>query len=221
MKDQILFAALPYAALAFAVAGVVCRGSGWLVGRRPDPDEPPLPGAWARRIGLLGVVLGHCVGLAFPDALVQWTRHPGRLLVLEGVGLAFAGLALVGVALGVTFGLRRAQRSGRSFDMLCATLLLVALLSGIGVALAHRWSSTWYAATMVPYLRSLATLEPRLELASLMPYLVRFHVLAGFALLAAAPFYGARRPTAPNTDAPGDTDPALPRRPAGPSRAPG
>lgn len=221
MKDQLLFAVLPYAAVLIALTGLVCRAAGWLETRRPEPADRRLPGAWARRIGLGGVVLGHLAGLAFPGAFVEWTRHPVRLLILEGVGLAFAGLALVGIVLGVAFGLRRAHRAGRSLDIACTTLLAVALLSGIGIALAHHWSSTWYAATLVPYLRSLATLEPRLELAALMPFLVRFHVLTGFALLATAPFYGARRPVAEGSEARGGADPPLPGGTATPSGAPG
>ena len=221
MKDQILFAVLPYAAVVVALAGVVCRAAGWLERDRPEPgDRRRLPGAGARRIGLAGVLLGHAAGLVFPGAIVEWTRHPARLLILEGIGLAFAGLALVGIGLGVTFGLRRAQRDGRSCDVLCATLLGVALLSGIGVALAHRWSSTWYAATLVPYLRSLATLQPQLELAVLMPFLVRFHVLSGFALLAFAPFYGTKR-RATGTGARNGAGSAVPQGTVGASRAPG
>ncbi|MFP3938816.1 MAG: respiratory nitrate reductase subunit gamma [Thermoanaerobaculia bacterium] len=222
MKDQIVFAVLPYAAVLVALAGIGCRAAGWLERDRPEPGERRrLPGAGARRIGLAGVLLGHAVALAFPGAIVEWTRHPARLLILEGIGLAFAGLALVGVGLGVAFGLRAAQGNGRSCDVLCATLLGVALLSGIGVALAHRWSSTWHAATLVPYLRSLAALQPRLELAVLMPFLVRFHVLSGFALLAFAPFYGTRRRAAGSTGARGGSGPAVPQGTAGASGAPG
>lgn len=223
MKDQIVFVVLPYAAVVVALAGLVCRATGWLETDRPEAgNRVRLPGAGARRIGLAGVLLGHAVGVAFPGAIVEWTRHPARLLVLEGVGLAFGGLALVGLALGMAFGLRRAQRAGRSCDVLCATLLAVALLSGIGVALAHRWSSTWYAATLVPYLRSVAILEPRLELAAPLPFLVRFHVLSGFALLAFAPFYGTRRRgAAGGTGARGGSGPPVPQGTVGTSHVPG
>lgn len=190
MREQILFVVLPYVAGVTALLGIAWRGAARLQGSRPLAGRRRLAGAWARRVGLTGILAGHAAGLAFPGAFVEWTRHPVRLLILEGVGLAFAGIALVGVLLGVLFGLRRAQVAGRTSDVVCFTLLTVTLLSGIGVALLYRWSSTWYAATLVPYLHSLALLEPRLDLAISMPFLVRFHVLAGFALLATAPFYG-------------------------------
>jgi len=193
VTDWLLFLVGPYLAGVVAAAGLAWRGAVRRSGEpRPRP-RGPRPGIWPRRIGLGGVLLLHLAGIVVPAELMAWSGSPVRLLALEGLGLAFAGLALVGCLLGLVFGLRRAYRAWRTGDALCATLLALVLVSGIVVTLVDRWGTSWYVLAVLPYLKSLVRFEPRLELAAAMPFLVRLHLLAAFVLVAVAPFYGLIR----------------------------
>jgi nitrate reductase gamma subunit len=67
-------------------------------------------------------------------------------------------------------------------------LLVAQVATGVWVALNLRWGSVWYLHTAVPWLRSLARLDPQVEYAALLPAVVKVHALCSFALLAVAPF---------------------------------
>ncbi len=71
-------------------------------------------------------------------------------------------------------------------------LLLLALLAqvalGFWVALAFRWGSDWYVYTAVPWLASLATLQPQISHVVSLPWIVRLHMLGGFFIVLLFPF---------------------------------
>ena len=73
-------------------------------------------------------------------------------------------------------------------DWLVLALLLVQVGTGVAIALTLRWGSVWYLHTAAPWLRSLAMLDPRIELVALLPSIAKVHALAAFLLLAVAPF---------------------------------
>ena len=76
--------------------------------------------------------------------------------------------------------------------MICALPLLVLLIAQVGLgvymALTLRWGSNWFAVAMVPYLRSLCVLQPDSALLSVLPLVVKLHVIGAFALVAILPF---------------------------------
>ena len=62
------------------------------------------------------------------------------------------------------------------------------VLAGVGTAVFYRWGSAWYAQTAVPYLWSLATFRPKLELVTSLPWLVQVHTANAFVLMTIFPF---------------------------------
>src|SRR5512143_466917 len=103
MLDTLLFGALPYVAIVLFLVVSIQRyrrnpfsfsslSSQFLETRRLFWGSVPF------HVGILAVFLGHLTGFLFPQELVLWNRLPVRLLVFEVTGLAFALLALVGLA---------------------------------------------------------------------------------------------------------------------------
>lgn len=194
MSDSLTFLVTPYVCLALLV-GV----SAWRVlSGRVHPNgaqeasngtRPYAWGAVSLALGLAGLLLGHLIGLLAPERILAWNRVPWRLWLLEGAGLACASLALFGMLL---MGVTRLRQGGpgRLIASAAWTVLAVVLASGLAVALAHRWGSSWYAAVLVPYLRSLLTLDPRLGLVSTLPFAARLHAFSSFILLALVPAAG-------------------------------
>ncbi|HEX9135767.1 MAG TPA: respiratory nitrate reductase subunit gamma, partial [Nitrospirota bacterium] len=50
------------------------------------------------------------------------------------------------------------------------------------------WGSSWYAGVAAPYLWSILALSPDVALISNLPFLVQFHVVGAFVILALLPF---------------------------------
>jgi nitrate reductase gamma subunit len=67
-------------------------------------------------------------------------------------------------------------------------LLLLQIASGIGVALAHPWGSSWFAAVAAPYLWSLVKLSPEIGYVAAMPPMVKFHIVNAYLLIGFFPF---------------------------------
>lgn len=196
MKDELLFGLLPYGAFllfltGFGVRLVVpgSRGSSGRLGSRLTGRSLSWR-SWSWRVGFAGVLLVHLVGFLFPRGLESIHQSPRVLLTVEALGVLFGALAVVGLLL-ETLQPDGGLRPRSAFDTVGLTLLGVALASGLLMTLNFRGSPTWFGAVLVPYLRSILELEPRVGLIGPLPFLVRLHVLAAFLLLAAAPWTSA------------------------------
>jgi nitrate reductase gamma subunit len=193
--DVLLFAVMPYVALALCLWGTVERlwrhpysvsagSSQFLENRQHFWTVVPF------HYGVIVVLLAHLGALALPGAVLSWNSTPLRLYVLEATGLVFGVMATVGFA-GVI--LRRAtvdavRVTTTPSDWVVYSLLLLQLLTGVGTALIYTWGSAWSAFTLTPYIWSLVTGRPDLAVVSALPLLVKVHVAGAFVLLAAFPF---------------------------------
>src|SRR4029079_16086019 len=97
MRDHWIFAAAPSVAAGIAIAVMAVRSARTREGSGPRPARRMPFGAiahlaWIAAIGL--VALAHMAALAFPDAVLLWTRHPLRLVVIEIEGLVAGAAAL-------------------------------------------------------------------------------------------------------------------------------
>jgi len=194
--DRLLYAVLPYAAVAlFAVVPVMrhlatpARRAA-LAGERVAARR--LYGgtqAWRWGLGLLA--LGHLAGIALAGRGRAWLGW------IEGAGFVAGVAALAG--LGLLLGERRTASAGAGphdgeerRDGMAGTLLLLLVVLGIatGLTLAVQYGpgTSWYAVTLVPYLASLARLQPDVMLAAGLPPLAKLHLLGGFSALAVLPF---------------------------------
>lgn len=192
MLDTLLFGALPYVAIVLFLVVSIQRyrkepfsfsslSSQFLETRRLFWGSVPF------HVGILAVFLGHLAGFLFPRELVLWNRVPVRLLVFEATGLAFAFLALVGLAglLARRVGSSRLRANTSPADLLVHAMLFFQVLTGLDIALRLRWGSAWYAEALVPYLRSIFLFQPDVARMAEMPLSVKLHVVGAFVFFAA------------------------------------
>lgn len=195
MLDTLLFGALPYVAIVLFLVVSIQRyrrnpfsfsslSSQFLETRRLFWGSVPF------HVGILAVFLGHMTGFLFPRELVLWNRLPVRLLVFEVTGLAFALLALVGLAglLARRAASPRLRVNTSGADLLVLAMLFFQVLTGLDIALRLRWGSTWYAEALVPYLRSIFLLQPDVARMAEMSLSVKLHVAGAFVFFAAFSF---------------------------------
>jgi len=140
--------------------------------------------------GILFVLFGHLVAFLVPRSILWWNAHPARLYILETTALIGGLLTLVGF---LALLLRRAShhrlRAVTSpSDWIVSALLLFQVFTGIWIAVFHGWGSSWFAAALTPYLRSLVRLNPDIAVVVPMPAMVKTHILGAFALIAFFPF---------------------------------
>ena len=193
--DAFLFGTLPYAALAvFLFASIwryrVARYSFSSLSSQFLENRQHFWGLVPFHYGIITVLMGHLVAFLIPSAILAWNGRPLRLYILEVSALAFGVMTLVGLIASMvrrgTVSTVRAVTNGR--DWLVLALLLAQAVTGVAIASMYPWGSSWYAATAVPYLWSLFTLNPAVAGLAAMPWLVKFHMANAFVLLAFAPF---------------------------------
>jgi nitrate reductase gamma subunit len=195
MGDLLLFGVFPYLAIALAVVVSIWRyrtnqfsysslSSQFLEGRTLFWGSVP----W--HIGIGSVLIGHLIGIVFPSSVKAFNGTPIRLFILEGTALALGVLALLGLVLLL---IRRGTNDRvlavtSKMDVLLLVMLLAQVLTGLGIAVFHRWGSFWFVQTAAPYFWSLVTLNPNVTYVASMPLLVKLHAIGAFALVAVFPF---------------------------------
>lgn len=140
--------------------------------------------------GIVVLFFGHLIGFLCPRGVALWNSVPLRLLILEVTALVFGLLALVGIVLLIKRRLShpRIRVVTSWMDVVVLLLLLVEVVVGVGIAIEYRWGSSWYVATLVPYLRSVLALAPRVDLIEEFPWLVKTHVFGAIVIVAILPF---------------------------------
>lgn len=194
MKMNFLFAAWPYIALSLLLVGIGVR---YLLDRRQmaavakemAEARALFGGGKIWRASLLLLAAAHLAGMVLPRVVLWWNGSPGRLYLLEGVGLIAGIAALVCCCALIARQLGSSSRSliTELSDTVFLALLLVGILSGVLTAVLYRWGSTWSAVTLAPYMSSLVHAKPATSFATQMPFLVRLHVFSAFAALAVFP----------------------------------
>ena len=193
--DVLLCAGLPYVAIALFVAGTIervfqhpssltSRSSQFLENRQHFWAMVPF------HYGLLVVLAGHLGAFLMPRAILGWNASLTRLYVLEATGLAFGLLAALGLALAIV---RRASVGAvrvttTVFDWIVLVLLLGQIVSGVAVAIAYSWGSSWFAGVATPYLWSVARVRPDVAAVAAMPLAVKGHVIGAWLLVGLFPF---------------------------------
>jgi nitrate reductase gamma subunit len=213
--DQLLFAVLPYVAVVVCLVLLAARRFGVAPFGQPGSlsasgradatleERGPVPFSEEQRrerlllgYGILVILAGHLLGFLIPEQVLLWNGDPVRLYVLEVSALVFGLMILVGLFLAAVRSLTRAEarRAIGPSDWLLGALLLVEVASGVGVALFHPWGSSWYAISVVPYLRSVLRLDPDIRFISAAPVLVKVHVVNAYVLLGFLPLTRLARP---------------------------
>lgn len=192
---QLLFVALPYAAVVLFVVGTVERfrrhpssvtshSSQFFESRRHFWGFMPF------HFGILAVFVLHAVWFLAPGLMQRWNAMPMRLYAIEVLALACGLAALVGY---VAIGLRRSAdrrllRVTSGWDWCVYALLLTQIALGVAVAVLHPWGAGWFPVVAAPYLWSLVRFSPDIAAISVMPPLVLAHIVTAWLLFAIFPF---------------------------------
>jgi nitrate reductase gamma subunit len=137
------------------------------------------------------LILGaHLAPLVAPG---WWSRLLGsttRLYVLEVTGIALAFLAGFGLLVLIFRRLLNEKliRVTSYGDWLVLGVLLFQVAIGAYIAISYRWGGAWYPHTVVPWLRSLITLQPDASTMTVLPWPVKAHAVSAFALVALFPY---------------------------------
>lgn len=195
MWDIVLWAVIPYLAVAIAVIGGIAR---YRLDRFSYSSQSSqflesralFWGSVAWHYGILFVLGAHVLALMFWDPWAVLVSDPARLYVLEVVGLALSFLAFVGlwILLVRRLAVRRVTAVTTTMDWVLLVTLVVQVGLGIWIALGYRWGSEWYVHTAVPWLHSLFKLNPQVGYIVALPAIVKLHALLGFVLIAMFPF---------------------------------
>ncbi|MEV8437501.1 respiratory nitrate reductase subunit gamma [Actinosynnema sp. NPDC051121] len=197
--DLLLYAAVPYAAIAVFVVGHVWRYRydkfGWTTRSSQLYENRLLRlGSPLFHFGILLVLLGHVGGLLIPRS---WT---------EAVGVSDTAYHVVAVALGAAAGfctlvgaailVYRRRTVGPVFsattrnDKVMYVLLVGTLVLGLGTTVLGNLTGHPhdYRETVAPWFRSIFSFQPKPELMADAPLGFRLHALAAWALFAFWPF---------------------------------
>ncbi len=193
--NNLFFGALPYMLLMLGIAGAIYRYNSnrfsWSTQSSEFLENRQLFfGSFPWHYGILTVLLGHFIGLITPSGLLAWNSVPLRLYILEVTGLAFGLLALFGLLTLIYRRLTnvRVKALTSSWDVLLLIVLLIQVVTGLANAILYRWGSNWYAASAVPWMWSVLTLNPNVEYVANLPLLTKVHAINAMLLVALVPF---------------------------------
>jgi nitrate reductase gamma subunit len=193
--DNLLFVIFPYISLAVVIVVSIYRTvyrpftisslSSQLLERRKL-----YWGSISLHYGIILVLLTHMFALFLPRGLLLWNAVPIRLYLLEMTGLALGIWATLGLLILVWRRLseKKVWAVTSFMDLVVLALLLVSAVTGVLIATVYRFGSYWFTAIFTPYLWSILTFQPRVELVAPLPWLIKLHVTNFFVLLIVFPF---------------------------------
>ena len=195
MSNYFLFIGLPYAALLIMLIGTISRymNKGFTISSLSTQFFEGRSLFWGSQPfhwGLMFLFFGHLVAFLFPKSVIAFNAVPVRLLILEVTAFAFGIATLFGITMLVLRRLsnKRVQMVTSKMDMLVFLTLLTQIVSGLYIAYFHRYGSTWFAASLTPYLRSIFAFNPEMSVIATMPLAVKIHVISAFAIVGLIPF---------------------------------
>jgi nitrate reductase gamma subunit len=125
-----------------------------------------------------------------PATILSWNSDPMRLLILEISAFIFGLSALVGM-----FNLLVRRKTNprieivtTKMDLLIEVILLVQIFFGLWIAYGYRWGSSWFAAVISPYLKSIFTLNPQIDIVANMPWPIQVHIALAYTIVLLIPF---------------------------------
>jgi len=182
--------------MAFSLLAVGLAVRYVLEQKRMDAVRTEMAEAWSAfsgaktwRAGIALLLLVHAAILLLPQSVLAWNTNPLRLYLFEAITFV-AGLAALAGWAKLTW--KQVSHGNRSVitelsDTVFLALLLVAIASGVLMAVLYRWGSSWGALVLTPYVASILRGRPAPGLATQMPFFVRLHVFSAFAMLAVLP----------------------------------
>ena len=195
MTDQVLFVAIPYAAVIMAVVmtGYRYRNNRFSYSSLSSQLLENHMLSWASvtwHYAILLILAAHVLAALFPEAWAALLGGQFRLYLIESTGMGLALLAMIGIGLFVWRRLAnpRVRVVTSTGDWILLVALLVQVVLGFATAFVYRWGALWYLRTAAPWLQSLIQLEPDTSYVTMLPWLVKLHFVTGFGIIALVPF---------------------------------
>lgn len=195
MTDELLFVAMPYAAVLIAVVMTVYRYRHNRFSYSSMSSQLLENGvlSWASvawHYAILLILAAHVLAALFPGAWAALLGGQFRLYVIEITGMGLALLAIIGMGLFIWRRLvyPRVRVVTTRGDWVLLVALLAQVVLGFVTAFAYRWGGLWYLHTATPWLESLVRLSPDTAAVAALPWLVKLHFVGGFAIIALIPF---------------------------------
>ncbi len=193
--DSLVLLGLPYAAILLFIFGFRwrVRTSRFSIS---SLSSQMLESRWAPwgsipfHLGIIILFVAHLIPVLVPGIWQSFVADRTALLTVEAIGLACAVLCIAGL---VVWFVRRVtspsvQSVTTTMDLIVLGILLAQVSVGLGVAVLHRWGSSWSVATTTPYIWSLFTLRPDAAFVAGMPALMKLHLAGAWIVLALVPF---------------------------------
>ena len=195
MTNLFLFVGIPYIAVAVAIVGTIVRYRSDRFSFSSQSSQflenrSLFWGSNAWHYGILIVLFAHVAALLVAGAWATLVSNPTRLYILETIGVGVGLLAFFGLLVLVLRRLvnPRVQSVTSRADWLLLVVLLAQVGLGLYISIVYRWGSDWYLHTAVPWLHSLAKLQPDASTMTVLPWSVKLHALGGFILLMIFPY---------------------------------
>lgn len=195
MIDSFLLIGLPYAALLIFLIGSILRYKfyGYSVTSHSSQFLESDKLFWGSRLfhsGIVTLLLGHIIGFLIPKSVLVLTSVPLWLVVIEVTAFAFGLIAITGIILLVKRRIqtKRLHSVTSVMDLVVYGIIITQVVTGLLVAWFYRWGITWYASSLVPYLRSLFLFMPDQTVIASMPLLIKIHTISAFVFIGLIPF---------------------------------
>lgn len=190
-----LFGILPYIVLTIFIVGTLQRyfSNRFSISSLSSQfleNKKLFLGSILWHFGIITILLGHLLAFFLPKQILAFNSVPIRLYILEGSALIFALSAFVGLVLLIERRLTndRVRIVTNWMDYIILFLLFVQIVTGLNTAIFHRWGSSWYALSAVPYLRSIWTFDPQIQYVIDLPFVVKLHIVTAFIIIGIFPF---------------------------------
>jgi len=193
--DQLLFAVLPYVAIFIFFYVTIYRYKSQKftyssLSSQFLENKDHFWGLVPFHYGILVILTGHVVAFLIPRQVLVFNSVPVRLYILEISALIFGLLTLIGL---IAMIVRRMTHPKIKIvttpsDWMILIILLFQVAGGVYVAVFYPWGSSWFAASMSPYLMSLVKMSPEISYVIALPWMVKLHILNAFLLIGFFPF---------------------------------
>jgi len=194
MADQVLFVAIPYAAVIVAVVLSLYRyaNNRFSYSSLSSQLLENSVLSWASvawHYAILLILAAHVLAAVFPGLGARLLGGQMRLYVIEITGMGLALIAIVGMGLFIWRRLTnpRVRAVTSTGDWVLLVALLAQVVLGFVTAFLYRWGALWYLQSAAPWLESLVRLNPDTSYVAMMPWLIKLHFVGGFVIIALIP----------------------------------
>ena len=140
--------------------------------------------------GIISVLTAHLIWFLVPETVLWWNSVPARLYIMEIAMFIFGLMTFIGL---LNIILRRRNNALAKIvtskaDWVVLGFLTVQVVTGLYTAYFYRWGSSWFAASLTPYLWSVIKFSPDLTYITAMPFMVKAHIVSAYSIILLFPF---------------------------------